>query len=841
MKLFMILFLVSAVSAEPTYIEQVQTRGELGADIQDIAYGNGMYIAVEREGSGEPPRVFASEDARNWTVAHELEDATIQGVKFLNGTFYIFGRWVDMEDMYKPYYSTIWTSTNGFGWSEAFSEIVEGSPQFGVMDITYGDGRFVAAINEHLYISSGGIGAFDKVTDSDQFGLQKVAYGNGIFVGLNTISRSWAINRAYSTDGAVWTTIDEQPVADDLRFINNHFVTLSSSGMSISYNGIDWQEIPQGRGTSIAYGNGIYMFPEKFTHTVTRYSTELEKNISKIYRKNFDTPGVNYSNIRGIAAGDEGFVMAGAAGIFYAPYIQSDNYPLVSGTDVVTLHLNEPFEYTVQTSGFHPDRLRTNLETGVDLPPGISRNTTSWGVPLSEEAPHISGTPTETGDWPVILFVYEDGLGEMNRYVKRKITFRVVEATEDDDEEIVLQSPVLRKPEHESANLGTTVTFTWSPVLHAEDYELQVSTSDNFESLLSKSSTTYKKIPDGPEDKATLTLTKPGSWTAAQTLENLDYDTRYYWRVRAVTDEVLSEWSERRNFTTAGPPVTATVATVSPINETADIPLPAVMEWNELEQADYYDLQLSESRSFEHAQIVQHFEGTRYEFPDLKDATTYYWKVRATIENQTTNWSPVWSFTTELRIPEIPNWEPCHGQENVTTTPKLVWNASRRAETYHLQLSDDPDFTKMLIDMESIESLEHQVAGELMKGTTYYWRVRAGNSSGYSSWSDRRHFTTALPTATEMESIPTDFKLHQNHPNPFNPVTQIHYSVPERAHVRLDVYNALGQHIASLVNEIKTPGTHQAIYDATGQSSGIYLYRFQTTVYEQTLQMTLLK
>ena len=72
-----------------------------------------------------------------------------------------------------------------------------------------------------------------------------------------------------------------------------------------------------------------------------------------------------------------------------------------------------------------------------------------------------------------------------------------------------------------------------------------------------------------------------------------------------------------------------------------------------------------------------------------------------------------------------------------------------------------------------------------------------------------------------------DFRLHGAYPNPFNPAAQIRYSVPAAAHVTLSVYNVLGQRVATLVNGVKGPGTHDVTFQATGLSGGVYLYRLQ--------------
>ena len=73
-------------------------------------------------------------------------------------------------------------------------------------------------------------------------------------------------------------------------------------------------------------------------------------------------------------------------------------------------------------------------------------------------------------------------------------------------------------------------------------------------------------------------------------------------------------------------------------------------------------------------------------------------------------------------------------------------------------------------------------------------------------------------------TIPTEFNLEQNYPNPFNPVTTINYSLPVDSKVKLVVYNSLGQEVALLVDNVKTAGMHNAIFNAAHLSSGVYFY-----------------
>jgi len=113
-----------------------------------------------------------------------------------------------------------------------------------------------------------------------------------------------------------------------------------------------------------------------------------------------------------------------------------------------------------------------------------------------------------------------------------------------------------------------------------------------------------------------------------------------------------------------------------------------------------------------------------------------------------------------------------------------------------------------------------------------------------------------ISTAVDIPpQLPASFELSQNFPNPFNPATVIKYFVPQvsaaqanvaqdnilRNNVSLKIYDLLGQLVATLVDETKSPGEYSARWDATNVPGGMYFYRMQAGGFSEVKKMMLLK
>jgi hypothetical protein len=89
--------------------------------------------------------------------------------------------------------------------------------------------------------------------------------------------------------------------------------------------------------------------------------------------------------------------------------------------------------------------------------------------------------------------------------------------------------------------------------------------------------------------------------------------------------------------------------------------------------------------------------------------------------------------------------------------------------------------------------------------------------------------------------IPLEFNLSQNYPNPFNPTTIISFSLPRSGNATLEVFNALGEKVATLISGIHEMGVHTVQWDASGQPSGVYFCRLAAGSFTDVKKLLLLR
>jgi predicted outer membrane repeat protein len=123
---------------------------------------------------------------------------------------------------------------------------------------------------------------------------------------------------------------------------------------------------------------------------------------------------------------------------------------------------------------------------------------------------------------------------------------------------------------------------------------------------------------------------------------------------------------------------------------------------------------------------------------------------------------------------------------------------------------------------------------------SYFYFTKTGSTAGGTKgWFEGNGwFKEVASTETDL---PRAHALSQNYPNPFNVTTVINYQLPTDAHVKLEVYNTLGQKVAILVNENQRRGYRSVIWDGSELSSGLYLYKLTAGDFTKRKIMTLVK
>ena len=151
-----------------------------------------------------------------------------------------------------------------------------------------------------------------------------------------------------------------------------------------------------------------------------------------------------------------------------------------------------------------------------------------------------------------------------------------------------------------------------------------------------------------------------------------------------------------------------------------------------------------------------------------------------------------------------------------TSVPVMGYNGNEFTNGY-LTPGEIPHFMLLKNDTNEIVSLEGSVQGWQSNGIFY---------------------TGDMEIAV---NVPDTYTLEKVYPNPFNPAATISYSLPDDAQIQVLVYDMLGRNVAELVNGVQSSGYHQVTWDASSQSSGMYLVKMITENSVLTQKVMLLK
>lgn len=388
--------------------------------------------------------------------------------------------------------------------------------------------------------------------------------------------------------------------------------------------------------------------------------------------------------------------------------------------------------------------------------------------------------------------------------------------------------PTYYSPANGATGLGPSVLLMYNNAVGALRYNVQVATDPAFKTVI------YSL--NQPHTPASFTAPKMG--------------VTYYWRVNTEGAGGTSNWGAVWSFTTQAA-VTGPPTLVYPKNGAQGVHTTVGLEFSSVAGATRYNVQVSSNAAFTAIVFAVNDPKSPVTFTAPAPGT-YYWRVQAVGPYSTSAFSAPWSFsnlTTGTVKPVAPVLlAPSNGSSGQPVTVNLTFEPADGAVRYNVQAASDPGFTHILFALNVPKSPVNMVG---LPGELCYWRVQAVGVTESSAFSAPWSFTMASSTEASglqalssfdsQETLPTSYALHENYPNPFNPSTTIMIDMPEAGNIKLAVYDLLGQEVMQIASGSVEAGRHSYSIDASGLSSGMYLYRIESAAFTQTRRMMLLK
>lgn len=327
-------------------------------------------------------------------------------------------------------------------------------------------------------------------------------------------------------------------------------------------------------------------------------------------------------------------------------------------------------------------------------------------------------------------------------------------------------------------------------------------------------------------------------------LADLTSDTQYVLHVRAVTPGGASEWNDVMFTTGVFSP--GMLIPFSPENGSRRIPCTPLLIWNGGGSGAVYHAQVALDPEF--SAVVADSSGllqTWYTVPELPTNTTFYWRVSAENTGGACT-TAVWNFTTVAPPPGLPQpLFPPDGYIAEAETLMLRWGTTGSPdESYRIECYSDGGVSTVLCD--SVLSDTSLQLVNLDDKKQFLWRVKAGNGSGWSSFSAPLRFSTAFPQSPPPppeEELPPEehfvtglgsFLYKGNKAG-------IRFELADRSDVTFALYTLHGMAVRVFRNESCSAGRHFEWYPCSGVPGGTYLLRMRTGSHEATVRAMVIR
>jgi hypothetical protein len=258
------------------------------------------------------------------------------------------------------------------------------------------------------------------------------------------------------------------------------------------------------------------------------------------------------------------------------------------------------------------------------------------------------------------------------------------------------------------------------------------------------------------------------------------------------------------------------------VNESA----PVKLVWGTRGVVQAYHLQVATNSTFSNPLVdASGLNSANFNLGLLNNNSTYYWRVNNTNSAGTSSWSNTVNFNTAP--PFINAISPKGGEILYLDSSYVIRWSSNSKDTVSIKLMEGNAVVSSIADtvFSGTNAVLWQVPANLKHDTTYKISVSALNNPGlFGESSSDFIIASSITDVSNINNNIKSYQLSQNYPNPFNPSTLIKYSIPQESHVRIEVFNAIGQRVSTLVNSVQKSGDYAINFNASQFASGVYYY-----------------
>jgi hypothetical protein len=285
---------------------------------------------------------------------------------------------------------------------------------------------------------------------------------------------------------------------------------------------------------------------------------------------------------------------------------------------------------------------------------------------------------------------------------------------------LLADPPTQLLPQNGDDCVNTDAVFEWTSVANASNYMYIISESSDFSDTVTK---------DLEYQDTTVAFTLP---------EN---SKKYYWKVGVQILGEPDEWSNGFELTTSpAPPVQ-----IAPADMLTCQPFEQEFRWNTIENGTEYRIQISKSANFSSVVIDSTITDTSITLTMDTYFQNYYWRVKAEQVGCITDWSGNFQFQTIVGPPALQS--PADGAVGLDLTVLLEWPQTAGANEYELQVSDDVNFSNLLVDETNLQQLTYTF-NAANRNQEYFWRLRTVGQNCTSAWSNPSSFNTGYDAVT---------------------------------------------------------------------------------------------